>query len=380
MNKRILTFLTLSVLIFSCGSKPTSEVEKKKKELIKKKQEMVELQKQISELEAYVTKNDTSDKSSKKKLVNLMELKAQPFEHYIEIQGTVDSDENVFVSPAAPGLITSINVKEGDRVGKGTVMASTESSALQSSLVEVQSALDLATIAYEKQKRLWDQKIGSEIQYLQAKTQMESLQARKKSVQGQLAMGKVIAPFSGTVDEVSLKLGEMASPGYNGIRIVNLDNMKATAKVSDTYISKIKKGAPVSVYIPDVDRTFDAKISFVSQVISTQSRSFAIDIKLNNKERLLRPNLIAKINVNDETIKDALVIPSKIIQKNIDGSPYILIAEKQKDGSMRAKKVDIETGSDSAGNTVVTAGLKEGDIIITDGFQDLIDGQIIVNK
>jgi len=380
MNKRILTFLTLSVLIFSCGSKPTSEVEKKKKELIKKKQEMVELQKQISELEAYVTKNDTSDKSSKKKLVNLMELKAQPFEHYIEIQGTVDSDENVFVSPAAPGLITSINVKEGDRVGKGTVMASTESSALQSSLVEVQSALDLATIAYEKQKRLWDQKIGSEIQYLQAKTQMESLQARKKSVQGQLAMGKVIAPFSGTVDEVSLKLGEMASPGYNGIRIVNLDNMKATAKVSDTYISKIKKGAPVSVYIPDVDRTFDAKISFVSQVISTQSRSFAIDIKLNNKERLLRPNLIAKINVNDETIKDALVIPSKIIQKNIDGSPYILIAEKQKDGSMKAKKVDIETGSDSAGNTVVTAGLKEGDIIITDGFQDLIDGQIIVNK
>jgi membrane fusion protein (multidrug efflux system) len=380
MNKRIITFLTLSILIFSCGSKPTSEVEKKKKELIKKKQEMVELQKQISELEAYVTKNDTSDKSSKKKLVNLMELKAQPFEHYIEIQGTVDSDENVFVSPAAPGLITSINVKEGDRVGKGTVMASTESSALQSSLVEVQSALDLATIAYEKQKRLWDQKIGSEIQYLQAKTQMESLQARKKSVQGQLAMGKVIAPFSGTVDEVSLKLGEMASPGYNGIRIVNLDNMKATAKVSDTYISKIKKGAPVSVYIPDVDRTFDAKISFVSQVISTQSRSFAIDIKLNNKERLLRPNLIAKINVNDETIKDALVIPSKIIQKNIDGSPYILIAEKQKDGSMRAKKVDIETGSDSAGNTVVTAGLKEGDIIITDGFQDLIDGQIIVNK
>jgi membrane fusion protein (multidrug efflux system) len=379
--KRIITIFTLSAFLFACGGKSgKTELEKKKEELMKKKQEMVDLQKEIKELEAYVTKNDTSDKASKRKVVNMETIKAQPFQHFIEIQGTVDSDENAFISPAAPGLITSINVKVGDKVGRGTVMASTESSALQSSLVEVQAALDLATIAYEKQKRLWDQKIGSEIQYLQAKTQMESLQARKKSVQGQLAMGKVISPFSGTVDEVTVKLGEMASPGYNGIRVVNLDNMKVTAKVSDTYISKIKKGAMVSVYIPDIDQTYETKISFVSQAISSQSRSFNIDIRLNNKEKLLRPNLIAKIHVNDETIQNALVIPSKIIQKNVDGSFYILIAEKQKDGTMKAKKVDIKTGSDSAGYTVVTEGLKEGDVVITEGFQDLIDGQTIVDK
>src|SRR5688500_8074759 len=148
--KRIITLLTLAVFILSCGGNAgKNELEKKKKDLIKKKEELVKLQKEIADLEAYVAKNDTAVKTSKKKLVNMVELKAQPFEHYIDIQGTIDSDENAFVSPANPGLITRINVKEGDRVGRGTVMASTESSALQSSLVEVQAALDLATIAYE---------------------------------------------------------------------------------------------------------------------------------------------------------------------------------------------------------------------------------------
>lgn len=379
--KRIITIITLTTFLFACGGgKGKSEVEKKKEELAKKKQELVDIQKKINELEAYIAKNDTALKSSKKRLVNMQVLTLQPFQHFIEIQGTIDSDENAFVSPANPGLVTSINVKKGDRVGKGTVMASTESAAMQSALVEVQASLDLATIAYEKQKRLWDQKIGSEIQFLQAKTQMESLQARKKSMQGQLAMTKIIAPFSGNVDDITVKLGEMASPGYNGIRIVNLDNIKATAKVSDTYISKIKKGATVNVYVPDIDRTFETKVSFVSQAVSSQSRSFTIDIKLDNKERLLRPNLIAKIKINDETIKAAIVIPSKIIQKNIDGTSYILVAAKQKDGTLKAKKVGIKIGSDSGGNTVVTDGLKEGDTIITDGYQDLVDGQTIVIK
>jgi membrane fusion protein (multidrug efflux system) len=379
--KRFITILTLAVFLFSCGGgKGTSELEKKKSELVTKKQKLVELQKQIAELEAFIAKNDTSDKTPKKKLVTMQPVTVGEFQHFIDIQGTVDSEDNAFVSPAAPGLITDINVKVGDKVGRGTVMASTESSALQSSLVEVQTALDLATIAYDKQKRLWDQKIGSEIQYLQAKTQMESLQARKKSVQGQLAMGKVTAPFSGTVDEVTVKLGEMASPGYNGIRVINLDHMKATAKVSDTYISKIKKGAMVTVFIPDIDKTFETKISFVGQNVSNQSRSFNIDIKLDNKDKSLRPNLIAKIKINDETIKDAIVIPSKILQKNIDGTPYILVAEKQANGTLIAKKVDVELGSDYGGNTVVKTGLKAGDVIITEGYQDLIDGQVIVNK
>ena len=379
--KRIIVILTLTTFLFACGSTPgKNELEKKKTELNKKRDELVKLQKEIADLESYIAKNDTANKGPKKKVVNMTTIQPQEFQHFIEIQGTVDSDENAFVSPAAPGLITSINVKVGDRVGKGTILASTESSALQSTLVEVNSALDLATIAYEKQKRLWDQKIGSEIQYLQAKTQMESLQARKKSVQGQIAMGKIIAPFSGTIDDVTVKLGEMASPGYNGIRVINLDNMKATAKVSDTYISKIKKGALVNVYIPDIDKSFETKIGFVGQNVSSQSRSFNIDIKLANKDKSLRPNLIAKIKINDETIKDAIVIPSKILQKNIDGTPYILVAEKQKNGSLIAKKVDIEIGSDYAGNTVVTSGLKEGDVIVTEGFQDLIDGQVISVK
>jgi len=376
--KRIFTVLTLLIVLISCGGS-SNELQKKKDELTKKKKELVKLQKEIAELEEYVAKNDTSEKA-KDKQVDIQTVSVQPFQHFIEIQGTIDSDQNAFVSPAAPGLITSINVKVGDKVGRGNIMASTESAALQSSLVEVQTALDLATIAYEKQKRLWDQKIGSEIQYLQAKTQMESLIARKNSIQGQISMGKIIAPFSGSVDEVSVKLGEMASPGYNGIRVVNLDDMKATAKVSDAYISKIKKGALVNVYIPDIDKTIETKISFVSQAVSSQSRSFTVDIKLDNKDKLLRPNLIAKIRINDETMDSALVIPSKIIQKNVDGTPYILVAEKGANGVLKAKKVNLETGTDYNGQTVVISGIKAGDSIIVNGFQDIIDGQVIVVK
>lgn len=379
--KRLLTLITISTLLISCGGDAVkNELEKKKADLNKKKEKLVKLQKEIAELEDFIAKNDTSAKVDKKKQVNIVVVKPQPFQHFIELQGTVDSEENAFVSPAAPGLITNINVKVGDRVSRGTIMASTESSALQSTLVEVNTALDLATVAYEKQKRLWDQKIGSEIQYLQSKTQMESLQARQKAVQGQLAMTRVIAPFNGTVDDVALKLGEMASPGYNGIRVVNLDKMKVTAKVSDTYVSKVKKGAAVNVFIPDMNKSIDTKIAFVSQNINSMSRSFTIDIKLDNKDKMLKPNLIAKVRINDETIDNAIVIPSKILQKNQDGSFYILIAVKQKNGIMTAKKLDIKTGADYNGQTVVTEGLKDGDIIITDGYQDLIDGQTIITQ
>lgn len=379
--KRLSTLLIAALLLISCGDNAIqNELEKKKADLNKKKEKLIKLQKEIAELEDFIAKNDTSSKADKKKQVNIAVIKPQPFQHFIELQGTVDSEENAFVSPAAPGLITNINVKVGDRVSRGSIMAATESSALQNTLVEVNTALELATVAYEKQKRLWDQQIGSEIQYLQAKTQMESLQARQKAVQGQLAMTRVIAPFSGTVDEVSVKLGEMASPGYNGIRVVNLDKMKVTAKVSDTYVSKVKKGAAVNVFIPDMNKSIDTKIAFVSQNINSMNRSFTIDIKLDNKDKMLKPNLIAKVRINDETIENAIVIPSKILQKNQDGSYYILVAVKQKSGSMVAKKVDIQTGADYGGQTLVTEGIKEGDIIITDGYQDLVDGQTILTQ
>lgn len=368
-----LFYVIIAIVLISCGG---SELETKKKKLEEVKTKISDLEKEMKELEKYISENDTSIKNEKKqKKVKLAEVKIQPYSHFFEVQGIVDSEENAFVSPAMPGLITAINVKEGDLVGRGTVLASTEAGALQNSLLQLKTNLDLAVIAYDKQKRLWDQNIGSEIQYLQAKTQKESLEAQKKALESQLAMTRVIAPFNGTVDEVKVKLGEMASPGFTGIRVVNLDKIKVVAKVSDTYINKVKQGAPVQVIIPDVNQIIDTKISFVSKAVNMATRSFTIEVKLNNKEKLLRPNLIAKVNINDEFIDKAIIVPSNTLQKNLDGSTYLLVAEKQSDGKYFSKKANVEIGSNYNGFTVIKSGLTEGQQIIVEGFDDLVEGQ-----
>lgn len=368
-----LFYVIIAIVLISCGG---SELETKKKKLEEVKTKISDLEKEMKELEKYISENDTSIKNEKKqKKVKLAEVKIQPYSHFFEVQGIVDSEENAFVSPAMPGLITAINVKEGDLVGRGTVLASTEAGALQNSLLQLKTNLDLAVIAYDKQKRLWDQNIGSEIQYLQAKTQKESLEAQKKALESQLAMTRVIAPFNGTVDEVKVKLGEMASPGFTGIRVVNLDKIKVVAKVSDTYINKVKQGAPVQVIIPDVNQIIDTKISFVSKAVNMATRSFTIEVKLNNKEKLLRPNLIAKVNINDEFIDKAIIVPSNTLQKNLDGSTYLLVAEKQSDGKYISKKANVEIGSNYNGFTVIKSGLTEGQQIIVEGFDDLVEGQ-----
>lgn len=377
MMKQKITLLLVGLFILSCGAGPEKgTLEEKKAELEKYKKELAEIQKKIKDLEEWIAANDTSVDSQKKAKVAIAEVKPKQFMHFIELQGMIDSEDNAFVGPAIPGLVTSINVKEGDLVGRGRVMATTESSNLQSALVEIQTSLDLATIAYEKQKRLWDQNIGSEIQYLQAKSNMESLQARKKSIQSQIAMTRIVAPFRGTVDAIKVQVGEMANPGMSGIRVVNLDKMKATANVSDTYISNVKKGAPVIVEVPDLGISMDAKITFVSKSVNSTTRSFTVDVKLSNKDKMLRPNLVAKVLINDETIEDAIVVPSKVIQSSINGEHYVMLAEK-KDGLFIAKKVIVETGSDYRGETVILSGIKEGDIVVTEGYVDLIEGQFI---
>jgi len=379
--KRLVTYSVLFTLILtSCGG-GGSELEKKKKQLEEYQAQQEELNKKIEALEAEIAALDTSAGSSlKSKIVSIDTLGLQPFTHYIEIQGHVDSDENVFVSPETPGVITSIRVKEGDKVSKGTVMASSDAGALANTLEEVKTALALATTAYEKQKRLWDQKIGSEMQYLQAKTNKESMEARLASIQSQIDMTRIKSPISGTVDAVNVKLGEMGSPGMNGIRVVNLDKMKIVASVADTYLERLKKGSPVIVELPDINQTLEAKISFVSQVINPQNRSLTIEINVPNKEKALKPNMIAKVKIQDEMVDTAVVIPSNIIQRSGDGMQYILVAEKDNTGKLIARKREIETGSQYGGKAIVLSGLKPGEVIIVAGYQEIVDGQPVYVK
>lgn len=378
MKKTVIFSLAMLLVLASCSKQ--GELERKKKKLETLKAKVEKLNGEIDALETEIAKLDTANKDTiKGKVVRVDTLKQQKFVHYIEIQGMVDSDENVFVVPEMPGVITSINVKEGDRVGRGTVMASTEAGALLNTLAEVKTALNLATTAFEKQKRLWDQKIGSEIQYLQAKANKESLESRLAAVQSQINMTKIKSPISGTVDEVKVKLGEMCSPGFNGIRVVNLDKLKVVAKVSDTYIDRLKKGNTVLIDFPDINQSVESKISFVSQVINPQNRSLTVEINVPNKEKMLKPNMVAKVKINDEVIDSALVIPSNIVQRSATGGKYILVAERN-GATTVARKRDVTIGSEYNGVTVILSGLQAGDMIITEGYQEIVDGQDIYVK
>lgn len=372
--KNIVIISGLLTLLWACGGSNSENLEARKKKLEKYKSKLQKLELKIAELEKEIARIDTAGKTGlKTRMVKVDTLQESEFSHFIEIQGTVDSDENIMVSPEMPGVITAIYVKEGDNVTRGTLLASMDATALINTLEEVKTSLALATTAYEKQKRLWEQHIGSEIQFLQAKTQKESLESRAKSIEAQIAKTRIKSPINGTVDAVNVKLGEMANPGISGIRVVNLDKVKVKAMVSDNYIARIRKGDEVWIEFPDIGKQIKSKINFVGQVINQQNRSFSVEINIDNKEKLLRPNMIAKLKINDQKLQNVLVVSSNLIQR-IGNQRFIMIAENQ-NGKYVARKREITIGSEYDGRSVVTSGLNKGDLIITSGQNEVVDGQ-----
>lgn len=367
--------IVLSALILSsCAQSESADLDAKKKKLGKYKVEVQELEQKIKNLEIEIASLEPSSNNGlKTRLVKVDTLQTSTFEHFIEVQGTVDSDENIYVSPEMNGVITSIYVKEGDKVTRGKSMAQLESGALTNSLQEARTALGLATTTYEKQKRLWDQNIGSEIQYLQAKTNMEAMQSRVKAIESQLNMTRIKSPISGTVDLVNVKLGEMASPGMSGIRVVNLDKMKVVAMISETYMTRVKKGDEVSINLPDAGLDLLAKVTFVSQVVNPANRSFKVEVALSNKDKVLKPNMIAKIKIKDEKLDNAMVVESNLIQR-VGNQSYIMVAETQNSSTI-ARRREITTGMEYNGRTVVLTGISFGDLIIISGQNEIVDGQ-----
>ncbi len=372
----ILLVVTAAILLASCGG---SELDKKKKELADAKAKVKELNTKIETLTKEIAKMDTSVRvEAKAKLIQIDTLRKQEFKHYIEVQGNVDAEENVLALPQQPGLVRAIYVKEGDVVKKGQLLAITETTgAMEAGILTLQTQLDLATTAFEKQQRLWDQKIGSEIQFLQAKTQKEALEKQMAAQRLQLEMTKIIAPISGTVDAVNLKVGDMAAPSQlmPGIRIVNNNKLSVKAKLADSDYGKVKENAMAEVEFPDMGRTITAPISYVQRTIDARSRTFTVEVKLNNQQGNFAANMIAKLKINDAVLKNVLLVPSNVVQKSADGL-YVLVVEDGKEGPVARKRL-VTTGMDYKGQTVITEGLNEGDRIIIFGYSELVDGQRI---
>ncbi|MBO9731650.1 MAG: efflux RND transporter periplasmic adaptor subunit [Chitinophaga sp.] len=372
MTKRYSFLIPIITLVLAAcgggGGNKADQLQQLKQQKVKFNED---IDKKIAALEKEV---GTKDTVLKMKDVAVTPVTDTLFEHYIDVQGSVDARENVNVSARVPGVITGIFVREGQAVSQGQTLAQVDDQVLKANMAELRTQMDLANTLYEKQKNLWSQKIGSEVQYLNAKNQKESLERKMATLQDQQAQTRIIAPISGTVDAVIAKVGDNAAPGAPAFRVVNANNLKITANVAEAYAGLLKTGDQVVVAFPDINREIRGNIGFASKTIDPLSRTIKIEVPLK-ADNSLRPNMIAHIRIVDYTAKNAIVIPVSVIQYT-SGKPYVLVAQNT-NGKMVAQRKTIELGRTYNDKAEIKTGLDKGDKIITTGFQGLNDNDLI---
>jgi len=366
-----LVIIPLIALMVACSAKVEDDNTAKQEELKQYKKELSELKKNIAKLEKELADSQMEGVVA----VAVTPVKTELYEHFIDVTGKVEADKNIVISPETAGKIISIAVKEGDRVRKGAVLARLNTEMTQRALAQIEINLKLATTTYERQADLWNQNIGSEMEYLQAKSQKEGLQQEKEALLAQLDLAVVRAPIDGVVDEIIQKQGEMAGPQLPFARLVNLNQVYITANVSEIYLQQIKAGDKVSIEFPVINKTIDATIFRSSSVIDANSRTFRLRIDLDNKQKDIKPNMLAILKLRTFAANDAIIVPSILVKKDFSGE-FIFVVEKE-DGQLRAKKRYIQSGIKDNNNTLVTGGINVNDQIITKGYAQVVDGSAI---
>jgi membrane fusion protein (multidrug efflux system) len=368
--KKLLITISIIGLATACSMNSHEVLEK---QIVKKKEKVQELNKQITSLEEQLAQNPGEQESKFLIPVAVKTMLPEPFEHYIEIPGTLEAQDDAFISPEMSGQIDHIQVREGQRVSKGQLLVSLNTSVTESTIREVKTGLELATKLYEKQKELWDQQVGSELQYLEAKNSMEQAQARLATLEAQLEMAMIKAPFAGVVETIMLKEGELAAPGVQVIQLVNLDNLNLYGDISERYLTSLKKGDLVVINFPDIqDFSIQVPIYRIGNVINDANRTFLIEMKINNRENKLKPNMYTTILVNDFRTDEAFVVPSIAIKQDIKGN-YLYVVSHQ-DEDLKATKRYVETGLSYRDQTMVKDGISEGEEVIVKGFAQVSDG------
>lgn len=373
--RKIFLVSVLSIAIYSCGNKENNQtidalIESKNTKALQEKK--IVLQAEIAKIEEALATLDTKKEEA---LVSVLTLKDTLFNHYLDIQGNVDTKENIIVQPEFSGTLTSLTVKAGQKVAKGQILGRIDDAGMSQQLAQVQTQYELAKTTYERQKNLWDQKIGSEIQYLQAQTQMNSLQKSIGQMKAQLAKTVIRAPFSGTIDEVFVEKGQVVAPGPQGLmRIVNLGNMFVSTSVPESYIGKLKVGTEVDVFLTSLGKTYKGKVRQVGNFINPNNRSFGIEVSIPNPENLLRPNQVAKLKIIDYVKKDATVVPTNIIQEDGKGNHYVYTVDNSNGKTGVAKKTVVTLGQASDNVTEILSGVSEEDVIVTEGVNAISEG------
>ncbi|WP_299060151.1 efflux RND transporter periplasmic adaptor subunit [uncultured Polaribacter sp.] len=383
--KKIYLLLAISVLIVSCGEKKEQTIAEviATKDIKQIRTKKSELDKQVQEISAkikqLITEIETLDTLKRVPLVTAIQLKKQVFNHYLELQGNVQTKQNVLIYPEMPGTLERVFVKEGQKVSKGQILAKIDDGGMAQQVAQLEATTALAKTTFERQKRLWDQKIGSEIQFLQTETQFTAQKNTLAQLKKQLEKATIRAPFSGIIDDVIKNQGTIVAPGMGSevFRIVNLNNMYIEASVPENYISDIRTGKAVEIMFPVLGSSLNTKIRQTGNFIDPANRTFKVEIAVPNKDRSIKPNLTAKLKINDYTNTEAILIPQSILSENAEGQQYVYVIKNINNNIGTAKQVVVTTGKTQGDIIEVLKGVAEGDILIQAGARTVKDGQEI---
>ncbi len=379
--KYILSVTLIALLLVSCESKnqtvedvlATNDLVKVREKKATLDAEQQEIASKLKQLEAKIKELDPQAKIP---LITTFVAKESVFNHYLELQGNVSTKQNLVVYPEYSGVLTRVYVKEGQRVSKGQILAKIDDGGLSQQVAQLQIKSDLAKTTFERQERLWKQKIGSEIQYLQAKSSYEAQQQAVSQLQQQIGKTIVRAPFTGTIDDVITDQGSVVAPGQSQLfRIVNLSQMYIETNVPERYITNVTPGKDVQVEFPILGKSMNAKIRQAGSFINPANRTFKIEVAVQNKDKSIKPNLTAKLKINDYTNDTAILIPQSIISENAEGQQYVYIITDISTNKGTAKRVIIKTGKTQGDFIEILSGLQNGSEIVDEGARSVQDGQ-----
>lgn len=381
--KKIYSIAFTTLVLFSCGGEKQQSVDdviatKNIEQIRTKKAELdVKMQEISNKIKKLNTEIEQLDTIKKVPLVTAISVEKEVFKHYLELQGNVKTKQNVLIYPEMAGTLERVYVKEGQNVTKGQLLAKIDDGGMAQQVAQLETTLALAKTTYERQKRLWDQKIGSEIQFLQTKTNFESSQSQLAQLKKQLDKSNIRAPFSGVIDDVIKDQGTVVAPGLGSevFRIVNLGNMFIEADVPETYITDITPGKNVEIEFPVLGKKLDTEVRQTGNFINPSNRTFNIEIGVPNQDRSIKPNLTAKLKINDYTSPEAILIPQSIISENAEGEQYVYVIKNIENNIGAATQVVIKTGKTQGDVIEVLEGISVGDVLIEAGARSVKDGQ-----
>ena len=384
MKYLIPTSILLALLLSACQSQEeTNEIPEKLEDtralLKEKRTELSRLTEFVDKLEKAVAEQDPSMVAENRPIVTTAQVERTDFKHFVEIQAAVEADDYVDATSEVAGRITKLTVEEGDNVRRGQLIAQLDLEQLKKQMAELEKSLELANTVYERQKRLWDQNIGSEIQYLEAKNNKERLEKSIETLEYQMSKAKVYAPASGVVETVFLQTGELASPGMPIIQILNPRKLKAVADVPENYLRAVKEGETVTVEFPALDQEQQARITLIGRTIDPANRTFKVEAALSKTSSLVKPNLLAVMYIKDEQIDDVVTVPLEMVQQEVGGKDYVYVIGEGEDGPL-ARKVYVKTGESYEGNIVIKEGLEGGETLIMEGARGLAENEPVKVK